>query len=197
SDEGAGHNNVPGLDALYDADLLVLSMRRCALPVTQMDHLERYIRAGKPIVALRVSIVPFQLNDPAERPDSHVIWQDFDEEVLGCHYEGYDSRSRKTGSDVWCVEQAKNHPILKGLEGATFHSPSWLYRLNPLADTATLLLQGRWSQDAPAEPVAWTTTYNGARVFYTSLGHWEDFQIPAFNQLLKNAIYWALDENVL
>ena len=196
SHEGAGRNNVPGLDALYDADLLVLSMRRRALPVTQMDHLERFIRAGKPLVAVRVSTVPFQLSDPAECPGGHVVWQDFDEEVLGCHYKGYDSRSRKTGCDVWSVEQAKDHPILKGLENATFHSPSWLYRLNPLADTATLLMQGRWSEDAATEPVAWTNTYNAGRVFYTSLGHWEDFENPVFNRLLKNAIYWALGKDV-
>lgn len=34
-------NDIPGLSALYDADLLVLSVRRRFLPVTQMDHLER------------------------------------------------------------------------------------------------------------------------------------------------------------
>ncbi len=196
SHKGAGRNNVPGLDALYDADLLVLSMRRRALPVTQMDHLERFIRAGKPLVALRVSVVPFQLSDPAECPGGHVVWQDFDEEVLGCRYEGYDSRSRRTGCDVWCAAHVDNRPVLKGLEDAAFHSASWLYRLNPLSDTATLLLEGRWSEDAATEPVAWTNTYKGGRVFYTALGHWEDFENPAFNRLLKNAIYWALGKDV-
>ncbi len=32
----------------------------------------------------------------------------------------------------------------------------------------------------------------GNRVFYTSLGQFEDFREPAFNRLLKNAIDWAL-----
>jgi hypothetical protein len=196
SNAGAGRNNLPGLAALYDADLLVLSMRRRALPVTAMDHLERYLRAGKPLVAVRVSVVPFQLTDPTECPSGHVVWQDFDEEVLGCHYEGYDSRSRKTGCDVWLLDQAKTHPVLKGLEDAAFHSTSWLYRVNPLADTAMPLMEGRWSPDAATEPVAWTNTYEGGRVFYTSLGHWEDFENPAFNRLLKNAIYWALGKDV-
>jgi type 1 glutamine amidotransferase len=40
--------------------------------------------------------------------------------------------------------------------------------------------------------VAWTNTgKHGGRVFYTSLGHIEDFQQPAFNELLVNAIRWA------
>ena len=65
--EPPDRNDIPGLDALYDADLLVLSMRRRALPVTQMDHLERYLRAGKPLVALRVSVSPFQV-EPQRLP---------------------------------------------------------------------------------------------------------------------------------
>jgi len=192
ADRRPGRNDVPGLDALYDADLLVLSMRRRALPVVQMDHLERYIRTGKPLVAIRVSVVPFQLSDPKDRPDGHVVWQDFDTEVLGCDYRGYDAGSRKTGCDVRAVPEAKGQSILRGLEGARFHSPSWLYRTKPLAATTTLLMVGRWSQDRPEEPVAWTHTYNGGRVFYTSLGHWEDFKMEPFQRLLLNGIHWAL-----
>ena len=73
--------------ALNDADLLVLAMRRRRLPVTQMDHLDRYIRAGKPVLALRVSIVPFQV--PGLAPPGQVVWDRFDQEVLGCNYGGF------------------------------------------------------------------------------------------------------------
>ena len=185
-------NDVPGMEALYDADLLVLSMRRRALPVTQMDFLERYIRAGKPLVALRVSIVPFQVV-PNQRPDGNVIWRDFDQEVLGCHYHGYNAEARNTGSDVWALPGPRQHPILAGLTKARFHSPMWIYRQNPLAPGTTVLFEGRWSDQEPEEPVAWTTTYEGGRVFYTTLGHWDDFKNSKFNRLLKNAIQWALD----
>ena len=184
-------NDIPGLNALYDADLLVLVMRRRALPVTQMDHLERYLRAGKPLVALRVSVTPFQV-ERKDCPSGHVIWRDFDKEVLGCNYRGYNAKSRQTGSDVWVAPEAGEHPILKGLEQARFHSPMWIYRQNPLAATTTVLLRGRWSNEDPEEPVAWTNTRDGARIFFTTLGHWEDFQIDAFNRLLENAIRWAL-----
>jgi nicotinamidase-related amidase/type 1 glutamine amidotransferase len=190
SDEGEGRNDVPGLEAMYDADLLVLSMRRRALPVVQMDHLEHYIRSGKPMVCIRVSVVPFQVN-PNDRPDGHVIWQDFDQEVLGCYYQGYDSGSRETGCDVWVAPEAKDHPILHGIETKGFHSESWLYRLNPLADSTTLLVKGRWSKDHPEEPVAFTNTYQGGRVFYTSLGHPDDFNNNSFCKLLVNAVFWA------
>jgi type 1 glutamine amidotransferase len=61
-----------------------------------------------------------------------------------------------------------------------------------LADTTKTLLTGRWSKEDPDEPVAWTNTYQDARVFYTTLGHPGDFQIEAFNRLLSNAIHWSL-----
>lgn len=188
--EGEGRNDVPGLGAMYDADLLVLSMRRRALPVVQMDHLEHYLRSGKPIVCLRVSIVPFQVN-PDARPDGHVIWHDFDKEVLGCNYRGYNSGSRETGCDVWVTPAAEDHPIVRSIAPKDFHSTSWLYQLNPLADSTTLLMKGCWSEDHPEEPVAFTNIYQGGRVFYTSLGHPDDFRDKSFCKLLVNAIFWA------
>jgi nicotinamidase-related amidase/type 1 glutamine amidotransferase len=192
--DGPDRNHVRGLEALHDADLLVLSMRRRALPVVEMDHLERYLRAGNPVVALRVSVVPFQVNEQ-DRPAGHVRWQDFDQEVLGCHYTGYPGQSRETGCDVWVADGAGDHPILHGIDAAGFHSPSWLYRLEPRGDNATVLMLGRWQPDAPAQPVTLTNVYQGARVAYTSLGHPDDFQIPVFNRLLRNAIDWALDKS--
>ena len=185
-------DDVPGLEVLYDADALVLSMRRRMLPVTQMDHLERYIRSGKPIVGLRVSIVPFQVT-PEERPGGRVIWRDFDREVLGCQYRGYDSESRDAGCDVWIADGAKEHPILAGIPRGRIHSSSWIYKLNPLTESTTLLMQGRWSEEQSSEPVAFTNTYNGARVFFTSLGHPEDFKLDAFNKMMVNAISWVLE----
>lgn len=191
--KGPGCIDVPGLDALYDADLLVMSIRRCALPVTQMDFLERYIRSGKPHVNLRINIVPFQL-DPKSRQDGYVIWPAFDREVLGCHYQGYNPESSKTGSDVWVLPEANQHPVLEGLENAKWHSPMWIYRQNPLAPAATVLMRGQWSPDKEpgVQPVTWTHTYEGGRVFYTTLGHWDDFKNPQFNRLLLNGITWAM-----
>ena len=191
--KGPGCIDIPGLEALYDADLLVMSMRRCALPVAQMDFLERYIRCGKPIVNTRINIVPFQL-DPKSRQDGYVIWPAFDQEVLGCHYQGYNAESRKTGSDVWVLPEASQHPIVQGLENAKWHSPIWLYRQNPLAPSVTVLMRGQWSpdQEPGVQPVAWTHTYEGGRVFYTALGHWDDFRNEKFNRLLLNGIKWVM-----
>jgi len=189
ANEGEGKDSVPGLEILDDADLLVLSARRRALPVVQMDHLERYIRSGKPLVAIRTSTAAFQAK---EAPRGHVIWDRFDREVLGCNYAGYNSKSRLAGCDVWRLPEAANHPIVKNPSPDRWHSPSWIYRVRPMSEGVTVLMMGRWSDADPEEPVAWTHHYEGGRVFYTTLGHPGDFDRAAFRQLLANAIRWAL-----
>ena len=60
----------------------------------------------------------------------------------------------------------------------------------------SLLMMGR-VDDLPHEPVTWTNTHaGGGRVFYTSLGHPDDFHTPAFRQLLRNGIYWAAEVEI-
>ena len=53
-------------------------------------------------------------------------------------------------------------------------------------------MMGRVEDRLPHEPVTWTNTHiGGGRVFYTSLGHPDDFQVPALRRLLLNGVYWA------
>ena len=45
--------NIPGMEALKTADLMVVFLRFRDLPDEQMKHFVDYVEAGKPIVALR------------------------------------------------------------------------------------------------------------------------------------------------
>ena len=121
-----------------------------------------------------------------------MIWRDFDQEVLGCHYRGYNPKSRQTGSDVWAAPEAREHPILKGWSrpASTARCGSTGRIRWPPPRPCSCGVAGR--NEDPEEPVAWTNTRDGSRVFYTTLGHWDDFEIDAFNRLLENAIRWAL-----
>ena len=68
-----------------------------------------------------------------------------------------------------------------------------LYRVSPLTAGARPLLMGT-IEGKPPEPVAWTHEYGDrkAKVFYTSLGHPEDFAEAGFRRLLLNAISVAV-----
>ncbi len=188
-------SNIPGLEALAHADLAVFYLRFRLLPKQQVEHIRAYLEAGKPVVGLRTSTHAFSY------PKGHELesWNRFGEEVLGApwiHHYGHDS-----STDVSVIPEAAGHPILAGV-AQNFHVRSWLYHVLPNHPprTATLLLQGKSvgpgrgeERDRPLNPVAWTFTHKGGgRVFTTTLGHHEDFQVEAFHTLLINAIHWAL-----
>ena len=48
-------HNIPGLEALRDADLAVFFMRWRELPQEQLDEIVRYAESGKPMIGLRTA----------------------------------------------------------------------------------------------------------------------------------------------
>lgn len=180
-------SDLPGFaDALAQADLLVLSIRRRALPEKDMAALKQYLAAGKPLLAIRTSSHAFDTK--GKHPAGHVEWPRFDPEVLGGNYHNHHADGPVT--TVTRAGDASDHDILKDVK-LPFTSKASLYRTSPLAKTARALLVGTIPGQA-SEPVAWTNSYKGAKVFYTALGHREDFASPAFVRLMYNAARWAL-----
>jgi type 1 glutamine amidotransferase len=183
------------IQALANADLLFLSVRRRGLPKAQLDAIRAHLTAGKPLVAIRTSshaFAPRGADREALATDPHrAEWTAFDPEVLGGNYSGHFGSGVTT--TIRPVPEAAGHPILAGLDLGAFQSVASLYRTSPLAQGTTTLLIGQIPGDR-VEPVAWTYHYgpNQAPVFYTSLGHPEDFANPTFRQLLVNGITWAL-----
>ena len=89
-------------------------------------------------------------------------------------------------------EQAKDHPVLKGVAG--FKSNGSLYKNPGVAPDVTVLLTG--SIPDQSEPVAWVREKDGRRIFYTSLGHPDDFKDENFTRLLVNALGWATKDGL-
>lgn len=52
-------DNIPGLETLKTADLMVVFTRWRILPDSQMKHIDDYVKTGKPIVGLRTSTHAF------------------------------------------------------------------------------------------------------------------------------------------
>lgn len=192
--------NVPGLEVMDKADLAVFFLRWRRLPAEQVKHIEQYLQTGKPIVGFRTSTHAFNY------PKGHQLekWNAFGEFALGSP-PGWGGKAEHThcghtcSTDVKIIQQAKDHPILMGVDTA-FHVKSWLYKVIPdyPAKGSTWLLMGKAvnaeKQNFVDNPVAWTwKTSSGAKVFTTTMGHPEDFKVEAFQRLVINGIHWALD----
>jgi len=186
-------NNFPGLvDALQSADLLFVSVRRRTPPADQMKAIRAHLDAGKPLVGIRTACHAFALRptDPPAGPNQ-TVWQAFDPQVLGGHYTNHHPEGPAT--TVAVAPGAQAHQILKGVSLPGLVGAGSLYKVSPLEPNTTPLLIGT-IPNQPSEPIAWTHRYGakGARVFFTSFGHPDDFKNAEFKRLLVNAIEWAL-----
>ncbi|MCC2686931.1 MAG: hypothetical protein K0R75_3830 [Paenibacillaceae bacterium] len=196
-------SNIPGLEALRTADLAVFYIRFRTLPEEQLQHIEDYLKRGKPVVGFRTSTHGFLY------PEGHPLarWNNFGSDVLGApwiyHYGG---KGHTSSTDVFWAEGAEEHPILQGVN-PQFHVRSWLYQVSPdypPKDAQVLLMgksvgAGRGPEDErQINPVAWTCRHQGGgRVFMTTMGHLEDFQVSAFQRLVHNGILWSLGQEAL
>jgi nicotinamidase-related amidase len=187
----AGKADLPGLDELKTTDVLMLFVRRRALPKEQLDKIRAYLDAGKPLVALRTCSHAFVLAEPGKQaPAGTDQWPEFDHEVLGGNYHSYEKQIRHCEIEI--VPEMAGHPILAGIDPPKWSCTFPLYFVSPLAADAKVLLRGEVGD--LHEPVAWTHTYKNCRVFYSSLGSADDFAtVPQFRTMLTNAIFWAMD----
>jgi type 1 glutamine amidotransferase len=189
----ADKNNFPGLaQAVARSDLVLISIRRRTPPNEQLDAIRAHLAASKPLVGIRTASHAFAVRDrSAPLAKGAATWPEFDPEVLGGHYTGHHGVGPKVAMTV--APGAESHPILRGVDLTRLSSNGSLYKVTPLAGSTTPLVIGSIPDQGP-EPVAWTNSPRTGQspVFYTSLGHPDDFQNPAFRKLLLNGICWAL-----
>ncbi len=204
--------NIPGLEALAKADLLVLGLRFRDLPDEQMQHFADYVAAGKPIVALRTSTHSF--NTSADKKHADWNWTKnggFGKKILGetwvAHHGAHGSQSTRG----IIAPGAEEHPIARGLKSGDVWGPTDVYTVRlPLDESCHPILLGQVLQgmkfdDAPLEgekndpmmPLVWTKTYKGeegkeGRVVTSTLGAATDFTVEGSRRMFVNAAYWAL-----
>jgi len=179
-----GVHEIKGMAAaIGQADLVIVSVRRRAFPRKDLDALKAHLAAGKPLIGLRTASHAFDAKGSG--PKGHAEWPEFDARVLGGNYHNHHA----SGPTTTIIARGIAHPILAGLP-TSFTSKGSLYKTGPLAKGTTELLSGS-IPGQKAEPIAWTNQFGKARIFYTSLGHEDDFKQPAFWQLMDNVVRWT------
>lgn len=205
--------NIPGLEALESADLMIIATRFRNLPDEQMKHVHDYLQKGKPVIGLRTATHAFNLG--GNSGFKQYTWNNqqggFGRQVLGetwvAHHGGHGSESTRG----ILVKEKSEHPILRGLKDGDIWGPTDVYTVKlPLpGDSEPLVLgqvvKGMKFDDPPVEgkkndpmmPVAWTKSYEGAdgqkgRVFTTTMGAATDLEAAGTRRMIVNAVYWTV-----
>jgi type 1 glutamine amidotransferase len=213
-------NDVPGLEALKTADLMIVFTRFLNLPDDQMWHIVEYLAPGKPVIGLRTSTHAF--NIPKDRKFAFLSYnsahpdykQGFGRHVLGETWVNHHGAHGKEGTRGRFAKGAEEHPILKGIKDGEIYGTTDVYTVNlPLAGDSKPLVLGEVTEtlkpdskavagkkNDPKMPVAWTKTYSwkgegakSGRVFTTTMGASQDFEFEATRRMIVNACYWAVE----
>lgn len=204
--------NIPGLAAVGEADLLVLSIRFRELPDSDMKRIVDYLDAGKPIIGIRTATHSFNYVKRPASPYSKWSFQSaspqggFGRAVLGQTWVNHWGIHGSQSTRGLVRAAAKDLPILRGVQDVW--GPSDVYEAASLPADAQVLLDGQVLSgmkpgDAPLAskatmPICWTRAVpaaNGkvARVFATTIGAATDFQSEDLRRLFVNACFWSLE----
>lgn len=195
-DPGA-QDNIPGLEALKDADLMVIFTRFRSLPDEQFKPIADYLESGRPIIGLRTATHAFRYDGNSPSPYKKWSWDNpdpdfaggFGKQILGetwvNHHGGH---GRQSTRGMLVKEQAK-HPVLRGIGDGEIWGETDVYGIRlPLPADSTPLVLGAvldsmkpdgkpvaGKQNDPMMPVAWTREMKlpdgkVRRVFTTTMG---------------------------
>ncbi|MDF1858948.1 MAG: ThuA domain-containing protein [Verrucomicrobiales bacterium] len=207
----AGESNIPGLEALEKADLMVLFTRFQALPDEQMKYIDAYLNRGGPVMGLRTSTHGFKYGNK-ESAYSKYDFQSkvegyekgFGHQVLGQTWVGHYGKNHQQSTRITIIPDKAGHPILTGVKD--IHVQCGGYNAEAADDWNILTMaQPLMSMEFDGEPDAtkppmaseWTREYTGAngtkgRVFTSLYGASEDILNPGYRRMLINATYWLL-----
>eukprot|EP00752_Nemacystus_decipiens_P015018 g13374.t1 len=183
--EPSYQKNIPGLEKLNDADLLIMCLRFRDLPDEQMKHLDTYIQSGKPMIALRTSTHAFNIksSDTYKKyswRNNTKGWQGgFGKQVLGETWVAHHGKHKGESTRGIIPDSAKDHPINRGIEPGSIWGDSDVYTIKlPLPGDSEpvvmgAVLTGMKPDDAitdrkgkngvpvndPMMPLTWTKTY--------------------------------------
>ena len=209
-------NNIPGLEHLATADLMIMLIRFRELPDEQSQHIENFLKTGKPTIGLRTSTHAFAYQKNPNSPFAKWHWMSkvenwergFGQRIFGETWVNHHGVHGKEGTRAIPdgLDQIIDHPVLKGVNDVW--GPSDVYGIKHLPSEANVLLYGLSTASLSSEspivyeksvmPVAWTKPYQveGGKpgmAFASTMGASLDFQNEDLRRLVINASFWLLD----
>ena len=202
--------NIPGLEALADADLVIFGLRFRNLEDDQMKKIVDYAEAGRPMMALRTSTHSF--NIPGNRKFAKYSFNygkpeykgGFGKQIFGETWVSHHGQHGRQSTRGIVADAA--HPIAIGIKDGDVWGPTDVYGIRlPLSGDAHTIIKGQVlvgmsSDDKPLEgkkndpmmPIGWTRTYKDGRTFTTTMGSADDLPSEGVRRMLVNAAYWCI-----
>jgi hypothetical protein len=166
-------DNIPGLEALKNAHLMVIFTRFRELPDDQMKHIVDYVESGRPIIGMRTATHAFAFKNGATYAryswDSKEWDGGFGRQVLGETWISHHGQHGKQSTRGIIAPGGKDHPILRGIKDGDIWGPTDVYGVRlPLPQGSQPLvlgevLKGMKPTDEPVSgavnnpmmPIAW------------------------------------------
>jgi hypothetical protein len=215
--------NIPGLEALKDADLCVMFLRFRDLPDDQMKHIDDYLQTGKPIIGLRTSTHAFEV--PKGRKyhkwgNGSTVkgWEGgFGRQVFGEKWISHHGNHGSQATRGIIAKKEKDNPILRGIKDGDIFGPTDVYGVRlPLPGDSKPLVLGQvvagmkptdkaleGKKNDPMMPIAWTKSYSPkagttTKTFCCTCCSSQDLQSEGLRRLLVNACFSliGLDEKI-
>jgi glucose/arabinose dehydrogenase len=214
------NDNIPGLEALDSADLLVVFTRFRNLPDDQMAHLDAYLKSGKPVLGIRTATHGFNIPEGEKYrrwsydSSDESFKQGFGQQVLGETWVNHHGHHGHESTRGILVPEVKDHAILRGIKDGDIWGDTDVYTVDlPMPESTLPLVYGQvltgmnfddepvsGRKNDPMMPIAWLNKYeyDGAKgkAFCSTLGAATDLATPGSRRLLVNAAYYLLGMDV-
>ncbi len=144
--------NIPGLEALDNADLMIIFTRFRDLPDDQMQHVDRYLKSGRPVIGMRTATHAFNTAPESKwayysngYKGDRAEWTDgFGRLVLGEKWVNHHGKHKYESTRGIVAPGAQEHPLLRGIHDGDIWAPTDVYGVRlPLPGDSTPLVLGQ------------------------------------------------------
>lgn len=144
--------NIPGFDSIKDADLIIVFTRWRDLPDEQLQLVDEYLKAGKPVIGIRTATHAFKpddkdskfthLSDTNKADDKGWEAGGFGRSVLGEHWISHHGKHKHESTRGLIAPGAEKDPITRGIASGDIWGPTDVYgvRLPLPGDSKPLVL---------------------------------------------------------
>ena len=144
--------NIAGLSSIKDPDLVIVFLRWRDLPDDQLQMIDEYLKAGKPVIGIRTATHAFkpegnskwpQYGDPY-KGDKREWEGGFGRLVLGEHWVNHHGKHKHESTRGIIAPGAGGHPILRGIKDGEIWGSSDVYTVRlPLPGDSQPLVLGQ------------------------------------------------------